>query len=390
MWKSRLGWCLWLISAFLVYVFSDQYASLVVLIASFVIPVLLGVLNKLVAKKIWADIIMDETAGKGWEASGFLVIKNDSILPIARARCILRLHNILSGEESFPRLLFSIAGKSTEKIPFSFSSKYCGKLTISVDSLCTHDFFGVFRVSIPSSASRASTILPDTFVPGVSLGNSLGPDADGTEYSTLRPGFDPSEVFAVREYMAGDSRKQIHWKLTEKLGHLMIREPGLPLETTYMFMFETSYPPESQRPSAQTADSMAEVLCSLAQAVADMGVPYHIGWQEHASGLFFRTKVQSTDDLLGVLPRLLGAGIFEDPESSIDHYLNEVDTAYAHIIYITPYLPGDIMDLAEKAGRVTVLLCSGEPWSEETREGKVRVLSFTPDYYEEELNYLAI
>ena len=89
-------------------------------------------------------------------------------------------------------------------------------------------------------------ITPNTF--GLQVEVVYGENAvlDAEEYSMSKAGFDPSETFAVREYRAGDHIHQIHWKLSEKLDGLIVRDYGLPVQNTILLLLETGYPEKSE------------------------------------------------------------------------------------------------------------------------------------------------
>ena len=71
-----------------------------------------------------------------------------------------------------------------------------------------------------------------------------------------KKGSDYSETFQLREYVPGDSIKQIHWKLSEKLDKLVVREASLPVQKSTLVFWdkyaENGFSPEE-------ADAMAEV-----------------------------------------------------------------------------------------------------------------------------------
>ena len=43
-----------------------------------------------------------------------------------------------------------------------------------------------------------------------------------------RTGNDPSEIFDIKDYVPGDDLRFVHWKLTGKADHLIIRQPSEP------------------------------------------------------------------------------------------------------------------------------------------------------------------
>lgn len=48
-------------------------------------------------------------------------------------------------------------------------------------------------------------------------------------YSDKKAGNDPTEIFAIREYAPGDKIRNIHWKISAKMGQTMVKDYGLPL-----------------------------------------------------------------------------------------------------------------------------------------------------------------
>ena len=51
---------------------------------------------------------------------------------------------------------------------------------------------------------------------------------DSDIYDDLRPGYDPSELFDVREFQNGDRLQSVHWKLSARTDELMVKENSLP------------------------------------------------------------------------------------------------------------------------------------------------------------------
>ena len=51
---------------------------------------------------------------------------------------------------------------------------------------------------------------------------------DSDIYDDIRPGYDPSELFDVREFQNGDRLQSVHWKLSARTDELMVKENSLP------------------------------------------------------------------------------------------------------------------------------------------------------------------
>ena len=67
---------------------------------------------------------------------------------------------------------------------------------------------------------------------------------DSDSYSQERPGADLTETFQIREYVPGDSMRQIHWKLSGKFDRLIVRDPALPITRNVLVFWERTGSPE--------------------------------------------------------------------------------------------------------------------------------------------------
>ena len=56
--------------------------------------------------------------------------------------------------------------------------------------------------------SAPSLVLPDIYPVELSVSERQSSDMDSDEYSMYHPGDDPSETFALREYLSGDRIKK--------------------------------------------------------------------------------------------------------------------------------------------------------------------------------------
>lgn len=390
MWKSRTVWGIWLAAALALYLFSDGYGAPVILAASIAAPVLAVVQNRFFGGKITISLHAEQTCAKREQIEGWMEAENRSLIPCAQVKCVIRCENTMTGEAQETELRFSLAGRSRERIPFSFKSSLCGQVRISVVSAAAGDLFGLDARRFLTEAHCRVIVYPDTFAPVLSVGNRLSFHLEGTEYSNEKAGSDPSEVFAIREYKPGDSPKSIHWKLSEKLERMMVRDPGLPLETSYMLLFETAFPEEEKRPLPGVCDCLAEVFCSVAQAMAAEGISFCVGWKDIRNGLFTQIRIQAEEDLIPVIPQVLSAGTAQEPVSSMEQYLESTDNGYAQVLYFAPAIPAGISQLIRHAGGVSLFLCSDREWPEELYGENVSVTAFSEENYEQELGCIVL
>lgn len=121
-------------------------------------------------------------------------------------------------------------------------------------------------------------VLPDTFEIAVELGETNTPDMDSSEYSPVRPGSDPSELFGVRDYREGDALKRIHWKLSEKYDRTVVREASLPVARSILLLLDNA--PEGAI-APEKVSAAVEGLMSASESLAGQGISHEIGWLNH-------------------------------------------------------------------------------------------------------------
>ena len=240
------------------------------------------------------------------------------------------------------------------------------------------DFFGFIPYKIRgfTSSEAKCTVLPDTFDMKVIFDNIPAEIDDSESYSPDKKGNDCSETFQLREYIPGDSIKQIHWKLSEKLDKVIVREASLPVQKS-TFVFWDKYAEDGF--SAKEADAMAEVTASICQALARQGTPFSLGWNEHKN--CFTESVTSTEELITAIPQILKSGA-ETEISGARQYFERFGSAnFSKIIYISKSIPDGYDDFSAKSS-ITPVLCSSVPVA--------GAIIFDTDSYEESLNILEL
>ena len=175
-------------------------------------------------------------------------------------------------------------------------------------------------------------VLPALFQTEVLLTESAFAMLDSEEYSAVKPGFDPSETFGIREYRPGDSIKTIHWKLSQKSGDTMIRELSLPVEHQ---VFGQTAP--------ETIHSMTTLLLSLSSVLAEQGIVHDLGWRDAL------WQIDSEDARLAAMDALLSL-----PPETESAQTERIGGSYAHLAAVSAEPVLGLADLYN-GSRVTVL-----------------------------------
>ena len=282
----RVVWAVWLVAAGLLWLFENNAATLTLLLASALLPAL-----SIWAAKRAAGHIRPALAAPLEGAKGAALHATLSAAPVGvfsrtagRAAC----ENRLTAERAETAFSFSPRLSGAAALTLAVDTAHCGTLRLGAE-VWTEDLFGLWRsVSVPCGPEFV-TVEPRLFLPAVTLVENTTVVSDGEQYSQTRPGSDPSETFAIREYRPGDPIRQIHWKLSQKTDELMLRELGLPVVNQTLLVFRNARA-ERETVSPEVADAMAEVFLSASHALVNDGLAHTAAYAENGQYILMEIR----------------------------------------------------------------------------------------------------
>ncbi|MCR2043948.1 DUF58 domain-containing protein [Anaerosalibacter massiliensis] len=388
--KSRIQSLIWSILVLFIYIFSDSYFALFLFSISLGIFLFLGISTKLIKNKMEFILNTPDTIDKNILGSCYLEVKNANFLPISKIKCTLSLKNFLTGQEEKQDIYLSVKGKSSECVYWDIKSRFCGDIEIKLDKVMYYDYFGIFTNTICPSISTHMLVLPNTFYIDINLFESQIENIESPIYSTGQKGIDSSEVFGIKEYMPGDSLKNIHWKLTSKFDDLIVKELSVTIDNSILIVLETSTFIGKGKESPKVSDAMMEAFISISKSLLENNYTHSIGFFDHKTNRFIIDEVNSMDDLSIMMRGFLEIEKRENPYSAIEYYLNMVEyKTFSHILYITSQGFEEIVEELANEHKITVLQCE-EASEEEKKLSNAYGVKFTPENIEEDLRQLMI
>ncbi len=345
----KLVWLLLVLGLLILTVQTASPLALGLEICMVVLPLLCLPFNLLAAKKLKLTAQLPVNLRKSEDAALVLTVQNPSALPVCLCVCRIRLENQLNGENRTADLACGIWPKGTQTVRASFGSPYCGRIRLTAESVRLYDCFGLIGVRAAAGTHAACVVQPETFPQTLVLTPSAARVEEAEDYSAERPGSDLSEIFQIRDYVPGDSPRQVHWKLSQKYGKLIVKDASLPITRSAALFWERT----ETHPTAVRTDAEAEVVVSLCRNLLAQSVQFTLGWNEH--GRLVRHLVRDLDELIALLPRLFKAAP-EQGASGASLLLQTVAPgAYSHLIYVSGEQPA-AEELAA-LGSLTPLVC---------------------------------
>lgn len=305
--------------------------------------------------RVWVEA--PAVARKGDEGSVTVWLENPTLLPALRIRCRMTTRNQLNGESCTQHVMTWAFPKGKRRASLRLGSEYCGRIRISVEQVKLYDCFGLIGVPCGCTGEAHMTVQPDTFPIRVNLIPNPDSQEDSDSYSQERPGADLTETFQIREYVPGDSIRQIHWKLSGKFDRLIVRDPALPITRNVLVFWERT----GQSGNVRRIDAQAEVVVSLCRSLADGGIQFTLGWNDTEGNVCVLHEICAMEDLVGVIPSLLrAAGRSSGVGGASLLVQTRPDALCGHMVYIGEEPCADVLQM-QRLGHVTALLCGESP-----------------------------
>ncbi len=214
-----------------------------------------------------------------------------------------------------------------------FAMKGMGRVRLFIES----PYPGNYRIKIENrfrKFSSALIVIPDTYSVEVKGGISSLLDLDGSVYSSAKPGFDMSEVFSVREYKPGDNLKGIHWKLSNKLDSVLVREGSYPIKNSVLILMETGFKSEGEELKIKSKDTVTAVL-SLSEALVDEGISHQIAWWDNENGAMVFYEISGISELKSCLGALLSAKPASSGAVAVKKYYENIgEKIFSRVAYV--------------------------------------------------------
>ena len=277
--RGCAAWALCVIGLAALYAFTGTGASALLLAAAVILPPSQIMLAALAAPYVTATLKMPVAIQKGRPATGSIVIRNGSVIPVVKARVLVEVVNQLTRERRVFEFSSPVMPLSAAEMPFAFNSAHCGQLMFYRRGVTVCDSLGLYypksREIEPPPFRRV--VGPELFSSNVFLSPWEAPSSDDAERYLDKKGKDRTEIFQIRDYGEGDEQKQILWKLTARFGRLIVSDPAEPVAQNLLVFWDGGNLPEGAPPSVP--DALAEALFTVCVSLAESGTPFTIAWQ---------------------------------------------------------------------------------------------------------------
>ena len=346
--QNRAAWGLLTLAALAAYLFENNGGTLAVLAVCAGLPLLSALWLYLPRRSAALSWAAPDAAIRGERVDASLqsVLRG---LPGLQPTLRLAWENAFTGEGEARRVRLR---RGEGSVPLAIPAVHCGLLRLRADECLLTDPLGLFTRRLSAAAQAECEILPRAQRVELQLSETPDSPDESRRWSLLRAGADPSESFRIRDYVPGDSLRQIHWKLSEKLDRTLVREPGLPVREQLGLLFESAALPDAAV-SPEDADRALELLAGLCRTLCREELLFSIFWQ--SEGRLCRARIAVPEDADRALRALLRARLCPgDPICRV--YSRECGAgSLSHAAVLAPYAAPEL-ELLGAGVRTTLLI----------------------------------
>ena len=311
--KRKIGFTAVIVATLIVAVFwQNDLVRTLLGMELILIPVLLGLSIYLGRHLEAALVIPDRYVQKEQEFEVDVRLYNHSYLPAGTVPVSLSCKSRFSSlKETYTENAF-VTPNAGSKLCFYMKTGYCGKLYFDIKNVKVMDYLRIFGCDCDAdSKSMAVFVLPRIHSLDMTTVLGAGEAFDGSIYSKVKKGDDPSEVFDIRQYRQGDQFHSFHWKLTAKTGDYMVREYSLPMNETAFIYVDLSCEDKTADMRAKM-DCFLEVLASVSWSMTNSSMRHYVIWWDASKHCVMDQLIESEEDTYSMLEQVCESGVYED------------------------------------------------------------------------------
>lgn len=220
-------------------------------------------------------------------------IENKSFIPLTRGKIVfIAIHRGSKKKKKYKQNVFC-QGLSSTFVDFYINCPNCEIIDIKITKIYVYDFLSLF--CLRKKAGQTNMVLVMPHLPPIELIDKMAyviNEDEGTIYAENKPGDDPTEIFAIREYVPGDNVRKIHWKLSSKSDKLMVKDFSLPIKDNDMVIIDLF---------DAVNDQVFDLFYGLVNAMTRRKVGFNVCYYD---GKFKTKRIETQNDIYVLFSQL--------------------------------------------------------------------------------------
>ena len=336
--QNKIRYVAILIITGLLAILYNEYFMGILFLTVLILPFLLFALLSYIYGRLSYELVTGvHVVAKGEAIPVLVQIHNPTIFPISNMSITFSYYNTFSNKnKSYKQEFFvTVDRRTTTTVTSNLVSEHTGNLRIFITRIRIFDYLKLFSLRKRNIAETKVAVLPLYYeLTEDYMENSSRMQVESDNFSTVKSGDDPSEVFAIREYREGDRPGRIHWKLSVKQNQLMIKDFSEPMNCSVAVFANLGIPREDE--VLEAVDSILECVLSLSYSFMLKGQIHYLTWYDKNLSTCRRVRIANEKDLFEAVDGILSCGPYiEDVDMVAAYYAEYPNDQYTDLFYVT-------------------------------------------------------
>lgn len=238
-------------------------------------------------------------------------VENPTIFFSPNLYFTLEFNNEFYGEKAEYTWNIPLYAKAARRLELPIRFQRSGKMIISIKEIRIVGILGILATKQKSDGQGMFYVYPGRLERATDVGQYEGfkeEDKAGRQEG-IRQGNHFSEVSGIREYIPGDSIRDIHWKLSAKKEKLMAKEHVILSDTAQTLLVELADVVYEQE---RCIEAELELLLHFLQEHIKREIPFEIVWWNCRQEQMEHLTVSRTEQIFTGLERMMESGMYPD------------------------------------------------------------------------------
>lgn len=246
---------------------------------------------------------------------------------------VLDLENKMLGQKREVPITIGLSRQTVAKY-LPYIPQGCGQITVRVKNVCCYDIMGLNCLQVPVPDTLVLTVYPEKLPLGVIADSFLSGFREGEQQTVSRRGNDQTEVFDLREYQTGDDVRAIHWKLSEKMDKLLVKEPSDTSHYSTMILLDAGRFQGKEQLPMRLLSAAVGLALTFSEKLLDLGILHYTGIPS-GDGIFFHQVTEQAEHMR-VVDTWMDLTLEKQGGQGLRYFLaDRINRGCRHMIYIT-------------------------------------------------------
>ncbi len=338
--SSRLIYSALIVGTGLFVILYVDSLSLLLFLVTLALPILMFLLLLLARVLTRITVELDrQVATVGESVALRFHIKNLSFVALPGVRAKVLYSGGFLGSVEKNEITFPLNALTKQTVTCDLESEHIGVVKLSIRDIILQDYLRLFSLRIKVRKEYEVTFLPEILPIEMDMRPNTLMNDDSDVFSKNKKGDDPSEVFAIRDYVGGDKLNRIHWKLSSKTENLMVKDYSLPINNKVVLLLELGAPVGEKQ--LHEVDAAVGAAISISNFLCEAEILHYICWYDAGSERFFDEEIKTRDDMYAALGMILASKLGSGSDSFA--FWSRDRRACSHMAYITAFANESIL-----------------------------------------------